>query len=511
MIASARNRRRSPEDPRRATPWWVWLLAAVAAARVFLFAAAFPFFNDTDEQDHFDVVMNCAEGRLPRQLTKFLPRSAAMIARFGSPEFLVNPATLPDGRIPPPMWARPSGKETDTALDRDIAAWQSVINHEASQAPLYYLVAAFWMKAGEALGLRGGSLLYWVRFLNLPLAAALVWLGHRVAVTLLPEQRRVAIGVPLLLAVFPQDTFYGIQSDVLSPLCFGLAFLGLGQLLRSDCRTVLTGVGAGLALAATGLVKATNLPLVVVALAAVLWKVRELARAGALRPAQDALLCFGLCAGLPLALWIGWNVSNTGDLTGTSAKIANLGWTSQPLADCLRHPLFTPRGLGVFWSETMASFWRGEFHWHGERMTRPWADAVYWSTSALLPALAAGRLLRSRDGLGPLQTRMLWLGFAGFLAVLAFLAVASVWFDFGQCVYPSRAHPYFTSGRLLTGALIPFLLLYLYGLDFALARVKADWPWWLAVGGLVAVAVASEIQINAPAFASQYNFFHLPK
>jgi hypothetical protein len=36
--------------------------------------------------------------------------------------------------------------------------------------------------------------------------------------------------------------------------------------------------------------------------------------------------------------------------------------------------------------------------------------------------------------------------------------------DFGYCVYPSRNFPYFASGRLIAGCLVPFALLYVYGL-----------------------------------------------
>jgi len=43
-------------------------LCVIAAARVFIFSAAFPFFNNVDEQDHADMVVKYAHGYLSRGL-----------------------------------------------------------------------------------------------------------------------------------------------------------------------------------------------------------------------------------------------------------------------------------------------------------------------------------------------------------------------------------------------------------------------------------------------------------
>ncbi len=76
----------------------------------------------------------------------------------------------------------------------------------------------------------------------------------------------------------------------------------------------------------------------------------------------------------------------------------------------------------------------------------------------------------------PSERQALGFALASFAASVAFLAITSMAFDFGACFYPSRAHPFFTSGRLITGALIPFVILYVHGLDRVLARMKSDWP-----------------------------------
>ena len=41
------------------------------------------------------------------------------------------------------------------------------------------------------------------------------------------------VGVPLLLAFIPQNVFYAMNNDVLSPLCFGALFLCVLQWLRT--------------------------------------------------------------------------------------------------------------------------------------------------------------------------------------------------------------------------------------------------------------------------------------
>src|SRR2546430_15671587 len=51
----------------------ILLLCAIGALRVFIFSAAFPFFNNVDEQAHVDLVMKYARGHVPRDLVSILP------------------------------------------------------------------------------------------------------------------------------------------------------------------------------------------------------------------------------------------------------------------------------------------------------------------------------------------------------------------------------------------------------------------------------------------------------
>ena len=77
------------------------------------------------------------------------------------------------------------------------------------------------------------------------------------------------------------------------------------------------------------------------------------------------------------------------------------------------------------------------------------------------------------------------------LAGVRFLALLSIQFDFGESIGPTRIHPYFTSGRLLSGAMIPFALMYVYGIAFLLRQAKrAVLPLSIIVGIVVVIAVS---------------------
>jgi hypothetical protein len=173
------------------------------------------------------------------------------------------------------------------------------------------------------------------------------------------------------------DRFYSIRSDVLSPLCFGVAFIGLVKLLQTELPSVPLPIWTGLVLAATCLVKTANLPLLGVAMLAMIFKVGHLARTRRLTAAVGSLSALVLSTALPIALWFAWNYHALGDLTAAGSKIEFLGWTRKPLSNWWPHPIFTLHGLNQFWPELMASFWRGEFIWHGQQLASAAADAFY--------------------------------------------------------------------------------------------------------------------------------------
>ena len=200
------------------------------------------------------------------------------------------------------------------------------------------------------------------------------------------------------------------------------------------------------------------------------------------------------------------NRALTGDLTGSKAKIAYLGWTVKPWRDFWQHPIFTPRGIWIFWSDLIASFWRGEVSWHGRPLRWRGADGFY-AVSSLFLLAAATVGLRRQAGLSVFQRQAIGSAILIFLAGVAFLALLSIQFDFGNCINPSREHPYFTSGRLLSGALIPFAVVYVDGVSWVCRRINTALA--LIVLGLIVVFVTtSEIFVIQPVFASEHNWFH---
>ena len=85
----------------------------------------------------------------------------------------------------------------------------------------------------------------------------------------------------------------------------------------------------------------------------------------------------------------------------------------------------------------------------------------------------------------------------------------SVVYDFHDCPNPTREHPYFQAGRMMLGALIPFLLLFAYGMDKALSRFSARTKFSILFAGL-GLMLAIEVATDWPALFNVYNWFHLP-
>ena len=211
-----------PERPERKI---VFLLCCLAAVHVFVFSAAVPFFSNVDEQIHFDLTVKYSQGHIPGSLETLSAETVFYPVVFGSHEFLWPSNDFPTEKFPPP-WAQPVEK-VSAGLLADEARWREIKNYEASQPPLYYCLAGVWWRLGKVCGFHDGHLLYWLRFLNMLIVAALVWMGFAAARLIFPENRFLQLGVPALLAFLPQSAFYSIQNDVMSPLCFGAAFFCL--------------------------------------------------------------------------------------------------------------------------------------------------------------------------------------------------------------------------------------------------------------------------------------------
>ena len=341
----------------------IGLFSLLAAARLLMFTAAFPFFNNVDEHYHFDLVCRYARADVPRGLEPCSEEASALIALYGSPEYVRTPREFPSGKMPPPVWSRPAAERAEAFAQRK-ERWMRDVNHEAVQPPFYYAMAGLWYDAGKLLGFEGGKLLYWTRLLNVSLYVLLVWLAYGLAKEFVPASKFVYLGVPFVLAFLPQDIFYGLNNDVLSAPLATLSLYLLVRLYRSTSPSWGLTLGAGLAIAAAMLTKFTNAPLlafmaVVAFLKAGLpwWRERF---AHATLPVAVLLLV----SLLPVGCWMARNYVVLGDPTGFSLRSRFMGWTPKPLGQYLNHPIFTPGGLLFFCHSLATTLWRGELLWH---------------------------------------------------------------------------------------------------------------------------------------------------
>jgi Predicted membrane protein (DUF2142) len=487
---------------------FILLLSLFAGIRVFIFSAAFPFFNNVDELMHFDLIMKYSDGHVPRQVEPVSADSAGYISLFYSSAYIRSPADFPDGKFPPPLWTMPKEK-AGQILAANVAAWQTQKNYEVAQAPLHYVLEAAWWHLGRCLGVPYVRLLYWLRFLNVILVFALVWRAYATARMVFPENLFIRLAVPALLAFMPQSSFYSLGNDVLSALCFGITFVCLLKWLASEKPSPRLSAATGLAFAATFLTKMTNLPLLAIAAAVVLFKVVQSIRNGRVGSVMPGLGIFSVCA-LPFVFgWLIWCKLNFGDLTGSKVSPDYFGWTIKPFSEWGHHPIFSPAGVWTYLSGQVGTLWQGEFYWWNKPMSLPGSEAAYTiltlvSIAAVLPAL----LPRSSQ-VTPLQRRTLQLSIISFAALLVFYAILSIAYDFHNSFNPSRWHPYFREGRLFLGVLIPFLLLIAYGLDRAFNRF-GNVAKFAALAVMISLMLAGEIVTNWPVFSNPYNWYHVP-
>jgi branched-subunit amino acid transport protein len=486
--------------------WWIIAFSLFAAIRVLVLSAAFPFFNNVDERRHLDLVIKYAEGHVPRGAELISPATLPYLSHYASPEFLSVPEDFEGGYFGP-MWKH-SAEEVAPTIARIEEIWSRTPNQECPQPPLYYALGAAWFHLAGWIGVKGGSAIYWVRFLNVALMAALVWLAYAAARLMFPDQVELRLGVPLLIAAVPQDAFYGINNDVLSPICFGLVFVCLIKWFFKGKPTISLGIATGLSIAAAYLTKLSNLPLIFVAVGAILWWCIVEVRAGRLRRALPPLAALAGCAAIPIVAWLFWMKTRFGDFTGAGSKAQLLGWTTKQFSDWWSHPIFTAPGVWTFLSELIDSFWRGEFMRHAHTIGYKALDLFYVLSSLGLIFIACIALARERTkNAGTAQRRVLWIAIVCVIANIAFLAVLSLQFDFGACINPSRERPYFFQGRLMLGALIPFATLYVYGLSRLLRNQSG--LVLRAIGTIAIFISVSDLLANRVAFSSAYNWFHM--
>jgi hypothetical protein len=474
----------------------VGVLATAAGIRVLLFAWAFPFFTNVDEHRHVDMVLKYARGYVPRPGTDaYEPRTSGLIALLASPEYAAQPGSPPQ----PPVWDAAPGAMAGR-LRQSERLLSSGPNLEAFQPPVYYATAGAVFAAAGALGLESAPALYSVRALGAVFVAALAFAAWLLLRESHPDDALVRIGVPALLVAFPIDTFYYVTPDALSPLTAGVAFvLVLKAALRPEARAGAFALAGG-AVALALLTKYTNVFLLGVVVIAT-------ALAGRRAPRRFALLWAALA--LPFGLWLARNAWLFGELTASGTKLEYLGWGRKSLSAWWEHPLFSASGLVEFVTGLIPMFWRGEIVWNRVALAHPAADAFYIGVTLTALALAAIALPRRRGATRLVEGASL----AAVVLAGATLAVLSLAFEFGEGTNPPAAHPFFIHGRLISGALLPFLVVLVRGVRVATAPLPARVADATAVGALAlisAVCLVSEVTLSLPVFASAYNLYHLP-
>lgn len=486
----------------------VLALCILAGLRVLIFGAAFPFFNNVDEGAHFDLICKYAMGHVPTHIEHYSSEAAnRIIYTFTSEYDAPTPGASP-GSTTPPLWTSASKYEVERTLEESVPHVKQKTNHESTQPPLYYILAGGWFRLGKLLHLDGGHLIYWLKLIDVLAYMPLVWLSYLFARRFFGRDDFMRLGVPLLLVVFPQDTFYSLNNDVLTPLLFGLAFYCLLDLYLAESKNYRFHVLTGLAVALTFMNKFTNLPILIIFGAVLVLKFLKSQNAGKLGADVPKLAAAFLAAVAPITALLIRNRLVLGDFAGAAAKIERMGWTVKPLGQVWQHPIFTPSGMIYFWNALMKTYWRGEFIWSGNVLASNGVDLFYvLSTTALVAAcIVSLRMARNMPSGERLATTMgLWV----FGISIAMIGLLSTLYDYGWCFYPSRALPYLTSGRLLSGTMIPFAALYIYGLNFVLSRIGLARHRWGILFIILSVILISELSLTAPVFGSLYNWYHM--
>jgi hypothetical protein len=76
------------------------LLCLAAIVRVFVFSAAFPCFNNVDEDAHFDLAIKYSHGHLPRALEPISAESARFWLYLAHRNICAPASSSPAGEFP---------------------------------------------------------------------------------------------------------------------------------------------------------------------------------------------------------------------------------------------------------------------------------------------------------------------------------------------------------------------------------------------------------------------------
>ena len=483
-------------------------ICLLAMIRVFIFGAAFPFFNNVDEQNHYDLVVKYSKGYFLKnnKIQYFDSAAAKTYATYGTLEYLRD--IEKDGPGPPPAWKMTNDARVVNFITESANYFSSLEEYEIYSPPVYYYFTGLWYKTGQLLGLNEGILLYWIRFLDVIVYGLLVLLAYLFCKKLFPGQNTLIFGVPILLIAFPQDIFYSINNDVFSPVLCLLSLYLLFSIYYSN-KSILYYLLTGIAISAALLTKLSNVPIILILIIFLILLTKKYYSLGELKKHYVHLSILLIVSVLPFILWLGWNYYLLGDFTGTANKIKSLHWQNKSFWDWFDHPIFSFEGLWYFLSETLKTFWRGEFVWSLKRIASDEADWFYIISSFVF-IITSSVILIIKIKKDLLENYLPYL--INFIIILLFvgvLAELSVKYDFMDCWYPSREHPFFTSGRLISGIMIPFLIVYVNGLEILLTKLKLKINPLTIICIISAFVIISEIAISTMVFKSDFNLFNM--
>ena len=459
---------------------------------------------------HFDTIVKYARGYLPHAEDNYFDyESAKMITTYGTWEYLQSANEFRGGTILSPIWAAPQ-KETSAYIGQSIKMWMGRKNLEAFSPPVYYMLLGAWYNVGKLIKCNGLLLLYWLRFFNVLIYGMLVWCSYVLCKSFFRNNVFLRFGVPLLLVFFPQDLFYTLNSDTLSALFFVLSLLCLSQLTTTGRpMTVYYYLLAGFVVASTFLIKLSNIVVYIPLAVYLLLLVRGFHKEHRLNENIPHLALLLLAAIIPIAIWMGWNIFALGDVTGTADKIRMAKLTIRPVTELFSHPVFTAHGFVNFLRGLLTTFWRGELIWGLKPLSWAIMDSFYVFSSLFLMAICIGYLAVGRKKLNQIVFFNDSLFFACIAAYVAVLVCLSIRFDFSHYLWLPSSTFYFSSGRLIAGAFVPFLCLYAQGIQALCALVNRRISPLVIIAIIGIFIMIAEIAIKIVIFKSAYNFYHI--
>jgi hypothetical protein len=488
--------------------WIVVFCCCYATFRILIFAAAFPLCNQVDEQDHYEMIYRYSHGYAPEStLPRADPELARVFTLFGSPEFFHSKEELQAFHRNVPIAALPPALK-EYHYKKVLAFWENKSDMEAQSPPVYYALGSVWYRVGAALGAKDWVLAYWTRFLSAIVYGLFVFISFLFVEELYPARNFLCVAVPMFLAVFPQDVFFGMNRDVLSPLLGALAMLVLFQALREESGGYGNLIGGGVLVGLGFLTEVSNV-LFFGLLAVVLYSRYRRARARSDSKRElKAIAASGAIAMLFPILWMAHNVMVTGDMTAAWAKTGYLGWTLKPWREIWQHPIFSASGFQYFFNVLTETFWRGEIWWRGDKMRWSVADGLYRISSILFLVIFAVKLFKKGRS-ERLQRINGYLSLYLILAAYLFMGAISLPYDFHDCVNPSRAHPFFVSGRIIIGVLLPFAIMYLSGFETLFEPIRRYVHPLIPFAVFAIFVTVTELIVRGDIFHSAFNFFSL--